>query len=228
MKFPVAEKISPIFVGAETKKGRPPQLLTESAGTHPPHEGHGQNVKNCGDRGSGRNEWVSLWERGLFLFFFFFFFFFCLLSCIGHHSAGSRTPRRFISTSCLDLCGLWTSRPANYSHWQIQADIPTGGRDTRDPMLWNLLFVISSCLGASEAVTVISIHGPLHITGKPHKSGENMDCQKAGGLCGELLQVIMAWPQFVANETAALSISTSISTTTTTTGVPFAPHSLYK
>lgn len=80
MKFPVAEKISPIFVGAETKKGRAPQLLTESAGTHPPAtQGTWPKCKNLRgaavDQDFGQNKWVSLWERGLFLFSSVFFVF---------------------------------------------------------------------------------------------------------------------------------------------------------
>lgn len=50
MRFPVAEKISPIFLWVpKPKREELPQVLTESAGIHPATRGHCQNVKICGE-----------------------------------------------------------------------------------------------------------------------------------------------------------------------------------
>lgn len=156
----------------------------------------------------------------------FFFCFFCFLSCIGHHSAGSQTPgvsfQPPISTS-VD-CGLH-GLPNIPTDRHRDTDGRTGHSGSDAVELTVSHIIVPWRLNSSA----ISIHWPLHITGKLQKSSENVDCWKNSGLSGELLQVIMAWPQFAAGGAAALSISTSTSTTTTTTtGVPFAPHSLYK
>lgn len=93
-------------MGAETKKGSAPQLLTESAGTHPPHRGHGQNVKICGER-----RWIRALD-GMSGFRYgregcsFCFVSFCCFVVHGTSLGRISNPRRLISTSRLDLCRL--------------------------------------------------------------------------------------------------------------------------